>query len=352
MPQGLYPALTAASQAAARHDSARPRSKMRMMDNPAIEVRGLCVRGRRGTILAEIGITVDRGEIVSVFGPLGSGKSHLLQAIAGKVTPSSGDIRILGSPPGRGHREVDLVPDSKPITRRGSVQQWVSRHAATTGVPLSQRTGRVTRSLEALDLFALRDAPLSELSDGQRRSASLAAAFSSAAPVLLIDGLLDSLPAPLFARAWESLRNRATREDAAVIFCTVRSDIAEMADRALILDSGRKLAFAPPAELLDDCVQDTLTVEAVDASLVQGTLRGIFDIEIDETPGGVRFSAADGAVAAAHLFRHPPEGARAVYVRRSTLWDVLKRLREDTSRTREPNSTVPERDNTTKTISS
>ena len=72
--------------------------------------------------------------------------------------------------------------------------------------------------------------------------------------------------------------------------------------------------------------------ESQSSSLVQGTLRGIFDVEVEETPDGARFSASDGVAAAAGVFRHPPEGARAVYVRRPTLWDVLQRLREEALR--------------------
>ena len=301
------------------------------MEHPILAVNELTVRSRKGISLTGISFVVQAGEVISVFGPFGSGKSTLLGALAGQL-PNQGMIRQFGDSGAKGNSRIEIASQPTGTGRGLTVQQWLSKRAASTRVPLAQRAGRLARALDALELFPLRDTPLKELSDGQQRSVSLAGGLAAGSPILLLDDLLDAMPEPLFERAWSHLRARASNENSAVIFSTVRSDVAERADRVLILDSGRLLAFAPPSEILSAYGCETVTIEAVDPSLVRGTLRGISEVEVEEIPGGVRFTATDGARAAADLFRHPPQGARIVYVRPPTLWDALNRLREEITR--------------------
>ncbi len=278
--------------------------------------------------MSGITFAVSPGEIVAVFGPFGCGKSTLLGALAGK-THYDGSIQIFGDSLARANKRIELAPLAGATMRGATVQQWLMKRAASSRVPLAQRAGRVARALDSMELFALRDTAIKELSEGQQRSVALAGGLASGSSILLVDALLDAMPEPLFERAWNHLRNRVEKENAAVIFATVRSELAERADRVLILDSGRSLIFSPPAEILLAHGQDTITIEAVDPSLVRGTLRGLSEVEMEETSGGLRFTAADGARAAASLFRHPPPGVRAIYVRPPSLWDVLDRLRDE-----------------------
>jgi len=298
------------------------------MEHPALDVKDLTVRSRKGIVLSGITFAVQPGEIVSVFGRLGCGKSALLVALCGHAH-EEGSIRILDNSFGRKTARPELTPWPGAAARRATVQQWLMKRAASSRVPLAQRAGSVARALDSMELFSLRDTAIRELSDGQQRSVFLAGGLASGSQVLLIDALLDALPEPLLERAWNHLRSRAEKENAAVMFATVRSDLAERADRVLILGSGRALTFSPPSEILTALGRDTITIEAVDPSLVRGTLRGVSEVEMEETSDGLRFSATDGARAAAKLFRHPPHGVRAIYVRRSSLWDALDRLREE-----------------------
>jgi len=297
------------------------------MQHAALDVKDLAVRSRKGIVLSGINFAVQPGELVAVFGPLGCGKSSLLGALAG-LSQSEGSIRLFGDSVSRSIARIELTP--QPGAARGAtIQQWLMKRAASSRVPLAQRAGRVARALDSMELFTFRDTAIRELSNGQQRSVSLAGGLASRSPVLLIDALLDALSEPLLERTWNHLRGRVEKENAAVIFATVRSEIAERADRVLIVDSGRSLTFSPPAEILKAYGQDTITIEAVDPSLVRGTLRGVSEVEMEETPSGLMFTATDGARAAASLFRHPPQGVRAIYVRRPSLWDALDRLREE-----------------------
>jgi ABC-type multidrug transport system ATPase subunit len=289
----------------------------RETEQPALFAEGLATRRRAGASLHGIDLDAYPGEIISVFGPLGSGKALLLQVLSGRNPQASGRVQMSGA--------VHYSSITQDGPRAGTIQQWVQKQ--TGSIPSGSRIGRVTRALETLGLFAIRDLALKEAGPGLQRAAQVAGLLASGEPIVLIDSLLDGLPDSLLPRAWKQLRERADRESAAIVVSTVKSDVAIKADRTLLLDGGRALAFAPPEDLLKQVCAETITIEAENPALVQGTLRGIFDVEIEETEGGVVFAAADATATAAQLFRHPPAGVRAVYIRKPTLWDVHAALR-------------------------
>src|SRR6202171_6197351 len=77
-------------------------SRPQAVDGTAITCRNVSVRfftdRRSVTALSGIDLDVHRGELLTLLGPSGCGKSTLLRAVADLVTPSKGEIRVLGSP--------------------------------------------------------------------------------------------------------------------------------------------------------------------------------------------------------------------------------------------------------------
>jgi ABC-2 type transport system ATP-binding protein len=62
----------------------------------AIEVDGLVKRYGDRTVVNDISLTVDEGEILAIVGPNGSGKTTTVESIAGMRTPDGGSIRVMG----------------------------------------------------------------------------------------------------------------------------------------------------------------------------------------------------------------------------------------------------------------
>jgi ABC-2 type transport system ATP-binding protein len=73
---------------------------MRRLAFPAIEVRGLERRFGPRPALSGVDLTVGAGQVHGLLGPAGAGKTTLLRVLAGLVTPSGGDARVLGHPSG------------------------------------------------------------------------------------------------------------------------------------------------------------------------------------------------------------------------------------------------------------
>jgi ABC-type multidrug transport system ATPase subunit len=146
---------------------------------------------RRGgrTIIAELSLRVDGGEIVGVVGKNGCGKSTLLAAIAGVLEPHDGRIAIDGASVwgarterARARRLLGYVPEgADPPGFLLADELWALCATTRGALPPSQDLR------DRLGLDELRTQPLERMSLGQRRRACLGAAFLGPPKLLVLD---------------------------------------------------------------------------------------------------------------------------------------------------------------------
>ncbi len=159
---------------------------------------------RRVLALDSVKLEIGRGEMVAIVGPSGSGKSTLLNLIGGLDRPSSGEIRIDGSP------IAALSDDDLTILRRdkiGFIFQFFNLLPSLTcvenvslplhlkGMPRREIEKRATELLQLVQLGSRLDHLPDELSGGERQRVAIARALAFYPPVLLADeptGNLDS----------------------------------------------------------------------------------------------------------------------------------------------------------------
>ena len=79
-----------------------------------IEIRGLCKSFKDDAVLKHLSLSIDKGEIVALFGPSGTGKTVLLRLLAGIYAPDAGTIAL------RGH-------DASAARRKSAESAWRSR---------------------------------------------------------------------------------------------------------------------------------------------------------------------------------------------------------------------------------
>src|SRR5207253_8894144 len=136
----------------------------------AAEVSGAGYRYRRGGGVTGVSFEAAEGEHVALLGGWASGKTTLLQMLAGRIAPQSGTVRVLGRSPRASSRFVGYAPQKAdtPLSSPFTPYQVLSHQLVRRAVPGAQRASRIAEMLELFGLFDSRDRPVRELSHGQR----------------------------------------------------------------------------------------------------------------------------------------------------------------------------------------
>ena len=213
-------------------------------------------KGRRGCVrvLDNIDFEVAAGEFVCVVGVNGSGKSTLLSIIAGLLPPTSGELKLNGSPitgPGPERGMVFQAPSLYPWR---TVERNVAFGLELLGVPRVERRARVSWYLEVMGLTPFTQSLPNQLSGGQRSRAAIARALACEPQLLLLDEPFGALDVQTKEDMQVFLREVWTRTGTTVIMVT--HDVEEavfLAQRVVVLasDPGR-IADNIPVDLPPD----------------------------------------------------------------------------------------------------
>ena len=241
---------------------------------PELTVVSLTVRYGANTALEGVDLAVRAGEVVALAGENGAGKTTLIRAVAGDVTPVSGSIRIGGQP---------VTPDPAAAARLGVRVVWqdvalIDNLDVASNVMLGNERRRhllsdVALHSDAARLFARLGIPLREttrsvksLSGGQRQMLAVARAMAHDPRLLLLDEPTASLgvqEAALVERLITRLREQNTT---ILLSCHDTAQMFRLADRIVVLRHGRVVAEVLPSEVHPDDVVALISGQAVDSS--------------------------------------------------------------------------------------
>ncbi|MAT72074.1 MAG: ABC transporter [Planctomycetaceae bacterium] len=203
-------------------------------------------------VLVDVSLEVATGELVTVLGPNGMGKSTLLAALAGVLAPQEGYVEIAGvrrrsSAEGELaiRRQVAYLPDKPWLPSGWTGRDFLLAIARLYDIPASRAMDHSGRLLRLFHLEREGDWLMSDYSAGQQKKIALAGALITEAPYLLLDepfsGGLD--PAGILALK-RVLRRLADDQRVTVVMTTpVPELVEELASRVAIIRDGRLAAY-------------------------------------------------------------------------------------------------------------
>lgn len=221
---------------------------------------GYCEDRSELVLLNELSIQIPAGTLTGVIGINGAGKSTLLKTLSGVHKPLKGKIYIADCAleqlkPTERSGLLSVVLTDPPASGNLSVFDLVSlgRHPYTNWIGrLSTRDREiVTACLERMDLVALSDHPVFNLSDGQLQRVLIARALAQDTPIILLDEPTSHLDLYHKVSIFKTLKQITQESDKTVVFTTHEIDLAiQLCDYILIVNRGSSY-FGSPCELIE-----------------------------------------------------------------------------------------------------
>ena len=246
---------------------------------PAIEVRDLVKRYRKGKVNAVDGVSfdVEPGEFFALLGPNGAGKTTTISILTTTLSPTSGSVRIAGYDIRREasavRGQVGIIFQRPSLDQNLTAEENVRFHAVLYGLypyralyrlmPSAYRH-QVGELAEMVGLGADVFKPVKRLSGGMRRKLEIIRGLMHHPRVLFLDEPTSGLDVASRRTLWQYIEELRRRHELTICLTTHQLIEAEDANRICILDHGHVVALGSPRDVKAQLVHERLHIDAAD----------------------------------------------------------------------------------------
>jgi ABC-2 type transport system ATP-binding protein len=245
-------------------------------DAPAIRARGLTRRFGELVAVDHVDLDVPRASVYGFLGPNGSGKSTTIRMLCGLLTPTAGEIEVLGlripEEAEALRRRIGYMTQKFSLFEDLTVRENLEFLAAVQGVPKEGAKARVDRLVDEFDFGDRQRQLAGTLSGGQKQRLALAGAIVHEPELLFLDEPTSAVDPESRRDFWDKLFELADA-GTTLLVSTHYMDEAERCHRLAILDQGRLVASGTPAELTGALAGRTYEVRAAQPRQAHDALR-------------------------------------------------------------------------------
>ncbi len=212
--------------------------------NIAIDERTVTGVAKKYTLLKDINLSVNPGNMVMILGGSGAGKSTFVNAVTGyekaKATITEGGVNYYEQYDQVKHR-IGFVPQDNLLREEDTVLMTVSNAAdlrLPSGMPEEEKKRRVRMALETFGLSGREDTLVSKLSGGQKKRLSISTEFVASPNLFILDEPDSGLDGIMARELMENLRLIACQGKMVLVITHAPDRVADLFDKVIVLAKG------------------------------------------------------------------------------------------------------------------
>jgi ABC-2 type transport system ATP-binding protein len=267
------------------------------MTAPAIEFRGVskvfqrAFSEERVAALSDVSFEVGAGEVCAFLGPNGAGKTTSISILMGFLFPESGEVSVLGLPPGdiRAKQQIGFLPENFAFYRYLTGPKLLALHLTLAGQRPSDPDGLITGLLAQVKLNGYESLRIGRYSRGMVQRLGIAQALIGDPQLLIFDEPTSGLD-PAGRKEVLDLVLALKRAGKTVFLSShILPEVEQICDRVVIIDRGRLLRAGRLDEMLGAGGRVEIVPDRLPEELEQSLAAS--DVAIERGPHGIRLLA-------------------------------------------------------------
>lgn len=228
-----------------------------------IEIRGVSKRFGKNVVLDELDLDIDKGEVVAIIGPSGTGKSTLLRTLNQLEVPEKGTFTIDGNTYDlkskkssevlalRQHTEM-IFQQFNLFKNMTALENVMEALVIVKKMPKERAKEIALQELRKVGMGDRINHYPKHLSGGQQQRVAIARALAMKPDLLLMDEPTSALDPELVSEVLVTIKDAAAEGNTILLVTHEMNFVSKVADRIIFLEHGKIVAYGTPAEVFNN----------------------------------------------------------------------------------------------------